>query len=157
LFCHIIDRQGALSVSNRSLNAPDVCFVAKAGGTTSYFGSISTIKPVQSRGFVIQRLTINAYEALDAGGCGEWLADFSHVLHTRIPSSLDPPIAGRSYDAAEVPSTMLFGARSRPLQVDVGLIRSWINICSKEHGSLCADTLGRETDKYVAFRKSNNT
>jgi len=139
LFCHIIDRQGAIGTSNRDLTMTDICFVAAAGAVSSYFGSIGNIQSAQSLGFVLQRLTVTAHENLSASKYGNCVAYLSHVLHARVPGSIDISVRGRTYDAKEVPDAMLLGARPRPLQLDDVLLRSWIEVCSNEHGARCAE------------------
>jgi hypothetical protein len=147
LFAHIIDRQGAVGVSQRALDTDDVCFVATAGAVSSYFGSIGTIIPAQPLGFVLQRLTVTAHEKLEPSGYGNNLDYFTHVLHSRIPASTHLPLRMKTYNAEAASETMLFGARFRPLQLDVDVLRCWIEICRNEYGSHCATTLGRNTGK----------
>jgi hypothetical protein len=146
LLCHIIERQGM-----KNLDASDVCFVATAGAVSSYFGSIGTIEPAQSLGFVLQRLTLTAHKDLGESRYGDCLAYLPHVLHTRIPGSVDLPVYGKTYDAKDIPNIALFGARHRPSQVDIALLKSWIEICTNEHGRSCADTLGRDTKRRAKF------
>lgn len=147
LFAHIIERQGATGHAKRNLSLPDVCFVATAGAVSAYYGSIGTVVPLQVLGFVLQRLTVTAHENPDAAGYGDCLAYFTHALHAQRPGAKDIPLRGKSYEANEVSETMLFGARSRPLQLDVGLLRSWIDICTNEHDQICAARLGKGVAK----------
>jgi hypothetical protein len=134
-------------MSERRLDADDVCFVATAGAVSSYFGSIGTVQPLQPMGFVLQRLTVTAHEKLGASEYGDTLAYLSHALHARFPGPSEFAIRGQTCDVEDVPRAMLFRARTRPLQLDVGLLRSWVEICSKEHGSQCADILGSDIGK----------
>jgi hypothetical protein len=127
LFAHIIERQDAVGYSKRNLDRPDVCFVATAGAVSAYYGSIGTVVPFQALGFVLQRLTITAHENLEAAGYGDCLAYLTHALHAQRPSYKDTPVRNRSQEAKELSGNMLFGARSRALQLDVGLLRSWID------------------------------
>lgn len=152
LFCHIIERQGAIGISGRLLDANDVCFVATAGDVSSYFGKIGAILPIRAPAFVLQRLTITAHESLSETTYGDCVAYLPHVLHPRIPGSIDVPIHGKTHDTGDVSEAMLFGARSRPLQLDISLLRSWIEICKNEHGSRCVDSLGWDTGKSVITR-----
>jgi hypothetical protein len=147
LFAHIIERQGAIGHSKRDLSRPDVCFVATAGAVSAYYGSIGTVVPFQALGFLLQRLTVTAHENLDKAGYGDCLAYLTHALHAQRPYSTDVPVRGKSYEASEVSGAMLFGARSRALQLDVGLLRSWIDICSNEHVGMCSARLGKEIAK----------
>jgi hypothetical protein len=147
LFAHIIERRGAAGYAKRNLSLPDVCFVATAGAVSAYYGSIGTVVPFQVLGFVLQRLTVTAHENLGVAGYGDCLAYFTHALHAQRPGSKDIPQLGKSYEANEVSETMLFGARSRPLQLDVGLLRSWIDICTNEHDQICAARLGKDVAK----------
>jgi len=133
-------------MSNRDLKASDVCFVATAGSLTSYLGSITNAKAARTEGFVHQRLLLTAHESLGASEYGDCVAYLPHIIQARIPDSIDPPACGKTYNASDVPGTMLFGARKRPLQLDLTLLESWIDICCNEHGKLCADTLGGDVE-----------
>jgi hypothetical protein len=144
LFAHIIERQGAIGYSKRDLKRPDVCFVATAGAVSAYYGSIGTVEPFQAFGFILQRLTVTAHDNLGAAGYGDCLAYLTHALHAQIPGSKSVPLLGKSKEAKEVSGAMLFGARQRALQLDVGLLRSWINICSSEHVDMCSARLGKD-------------
>ncbi|KAH7076346.1 hypothetical protein BKA63DRAFT_281026 [Paraphoma chrysanthemicola] len=70
VLCHIIDRQGATGMSSRNLDVDNVVFVVTAGATSSYFGSICTITPPQQTGYVLQKLTLTAHEAVGAAHHG---------------------------------------------------------------------------------------
>lgn len=141
LFVDIINRQGAVYTDDkgeRSLTEEKIFF--RADNDTSYYGHILPHGFVKDPDFVTRRLCLAAH-SLDDGppeDPGITLAYFDNLVQLSdygiLSKNPSPTYRERPYEKVD---GVLFGGRQRPLELDLDLVHSWIEICAEEHGSLC--------------------
>lgn len=141
LFVDIIDRQGAVysdETGEHSLDEEKIFF--RANNDTSYYGQILPTGFSKDPEFVTRRLCLAAH-SLDDGppeDSGVALAYFDNLVQLSdvgiLSKSPTTTYENRQYEKVD---GVLFGGRKRPLELDLDLVHSWMNICAEKHGSLC--------------------
>ena len=135
LFCHIVNRQGAVHwdhLAYETLDRSDIEF--RADPDLSYYARISGLDEASSGNFVFRRLNLTARAASSPDNA---VAYFDHVLQVCDVGTLSAPLGQSATQARRRAGKMPFGGRRRPLTLDFQLVNEWIQICADEHGPLC--------------------
>ena len=134
LFLRIIEMQGAIYQHNlayATLDSNDIVF--RADPDLSYYARIGVN---DSRGghFVLRRLSLTCYLTSFPDNP---VAYFDHLLQVCNVGTLPDFGNDLAVQPHRTGTSMPFEGRKRPPKLDLELVRSWLQICTNEHGHHC--------------------